>query len=556
MPTYASDTAAAASPAARRPLRVAVVLSGCDVPAWQLAVLKRLAESDYAQIVGVVVDAEAAARTPAFDVAPAAHSSGAVGAALRRIVSRLEANMVSGEDAFAAADARPIVGAVSTLVRNASNDGALADALHGWGADVFIDFAISPLATRAAGAAKHGVWRVRHPHSEAGDASAAGFWPVYHGSPVSEAAIESIGADGARGIIATTFPATNRYSVKLNASSMYWRIASFLPQALRKLGHSSAGDTLETVRADRAAHIEPPSAAQLVVHIARNVTRRARASVARRCTNDQWILMYRFGDALSTSPAQFRKIVPPKDRFWADPHVVHRDGGYYAFIEECPFATGKGHIAVMRIDENGARGEAVKVLERDYHLSYPFVFEHAGELYMVPESEANRTVDLYRCVRFPEQWEFVTTLMSDITATDSTLVCRDGRWWLFANVVDTAGASFSEELSLFYSDSLFGGEWKPHPRNPIVSDARRARPAGAIIERDGRLYRPAQDCSVRYGYGIRLHEIETLSTDDYSEREVETIFPTWDARIVATHTLSYTHGLTVIDAIQPRLRFC
>jgi hypothetical protein len=261
------------------------------------------------------------------------------------------------------------------------------------------------------------------------------------------------------------------------------------------------------------------------------------------------------GEALSTAPSEFTKIVPPKDRFWADPHLVRRNGRYYAFIEECPFSTGKGRIGVLPIDDDGTWGECTPVLERDYHLSYPFVFEHEGELYMVPESEGNRTVDLYRCADFPGRWEFVTTLMKDIVATDSTLLLRDGRWWLFANVVDTAGASFSEELYLFHSDSLIGGQWKPHRRNPVISDARRARPAGAIIERSGRLFRPAQDCSVRYGYGIRLNEIDCLSELEYRETEIDRIVPTWDRRIVATHTLSYVPGLTMIDALQPRLRF-
>jgi hypothetical protein len=269
----------------------------------------------------------------------------------------------------------------------------------------------------------------------------------------------------------------------------------------------------------------------------------------------QWILLFHLGEELSTSPESFTKIVPPKDRFWADPHVIERDGRYYVFIEECDFATDKGHIAVLVINHDGTYEQPVKVLERDYHLSYPFVFEDGGELYMVPESEANRTVDLYRCVDFPVRWERVTTLIGDITATDATLLQHEGRWWLFANVIAAGGESFSEELYLFHSDSLIGGDWKPHARNPIVSDARRSRPAGAIIRRNGRLYRPAQDCSVRYGFGIRVHEISRLSEAEYAESEVFSVMPTWDRKIIATHTLSYTSGLTVIDALSPRLRF-
>ncbi len=38
----------------------------------------------------------------------------------------------------------------------------------------------------------------------------------------------------------------------------------------------------------------------------------------------------------------------------------------------------KGHISVIRMDEQGVYSEPVKVLERPYHLSYPFVFEWEG----------------------------------------------------------------------------------------------------------------------------------------------------------------------------------
>ena len=41
----------------------------------------------------------------------------------------------------------------------------------------------------------------------------------------------------------------------------------------------------------------------------------------------------------------------PADRFWADPHVVERDGRYWVFLEEWIYATQKGHIAVLEIAE-------------------------------------------------------------------------------------------------------------------------------------------------------------------------------------------------------------
>ena len=217
-------------------------------------------------------------------------------------------------------------------------------------------------------------------------------------------------------------------------------------------------------------------------------------------------------------------------------------------------ATGKAHICVFQLERDGSHTAPVKVLERPYHLSYPFIFEHDGTLYMIPESEANRTVELYRCTSFPARWEFVENLLSDTSAVDSTVVRHDGKWWLLANVVETRGASNWEELCVYCSDALIGGNWRPHRLNPVVSDVRRARGAGAIFEENGRMYRPSQDCSVTYGYATRISRIEILTEEDYQEVEVASIEPHWDRRLTATHTLNYAEGLTMIDALQPRSR--
>jgi len=145
--------------------------------------------------------------------------------------------------------------------------------------------------------------------------------------------------------------------------------------------------------------------------------------------------------------------------------------------------------------------------------------------------------------------------MDNVYAVDATPLQYRDKWWLFANLADNATEATSDELFLFYSDSLLRGPWTPHPRNPIVSDVRRSRPAGPVMVRDGALFRPSQDCSIRYGYGIRINQITTLTEESYAETEVEALWTTWDRKIIATHTLSHVGSLTVADALQPRLRF-
>ena len=111
------------------------------------------------------------------------------------------------------------------------------------------------------------------------------------------------------------------------------------------------------------------------------------------------------------------------------------------------------------------------------------------------------------------------------------------------------------ELFLFYSDDLLSGQWTPHPLNPIVSDVKRARPAGSLFVEDGKLFRPSQFCSTSYGYGFDLNEIERLSESEYCERTTMSVRPDWDKKVLATHTYSKQGRLTVIDAFKyaPRI---
>jgi hypothetical protein len=145
-------------------------------------------------------------------------------------------------------------------------------------------------------------------------------------------------------------------------------------------------------------------------------------------------------------------------------------------------------------------------------------------------------------------------LMEDCQAVDPTVVQWQGKWWMFVNQAESEGASLSEELFLYYSDSPLSVRWTPHPRNPIVSDARSSRPAGRLFVRDGRLLRPSQNCCPHYGYGFNICEVTKLTETTYEEHIVSRIVPGWDRDVVSTHTINHEVGLTVIDGQLRRRR--
>lgn len=246
-------------------------------------------------------------------------------------------------------------------------------------------------------------------------------------------------------------------------------------------------------------------------------------------------------------------VIPdPRDHFYADPFPVAWQGRRMIFFEDLDHRTGKGIIAAVEADAASATGPAIPILEEPWHLSYPFLMEHAGALWMIPESSANRTVDLYRCTRFPDRWEKHATLLSGIEAADATIIHHGGRFWMFATVRDGAGA-YSDTLHLFHSEKL-DRDWRPHPANPVLIDARAARPAGAMHIQDGKLWRPAQVCDRFYGAGLALAEVTQLDEQGFAQtvRHVLTPGPAWPGRRL--HTLNEAAGIACIDGSAWSLR--
>src|SRR6185437_8834352 len=241
-------------------------------------------------------------------------------------------------------------------------------------------------------------------------------------------------------------------------------------------------------------------------------------------------------------------------RFYADPFPIVWRGRTFLFVEEFEHRLGKGIISVAEFGPEGPLGAPAPALELPGHLSYPNVFERDGEMWMIPESCASGTVDLYRARAFPFSWSLEATLVADVVASDATLVEWGGRWWMFATVRDGGGAH-SDALWL-WSAADFRGPWTAHPRNPVLIDIASARPAGRMFVSGGALYRPVQDCRAGYGAALGLARVDRLDDSGFAQT-IETIIRPgagWPGRRL--HTYNAAGGLEFIDgsAFAPRWR--
>jgi hypothetical protein len=537
-------------------LRIGLLLDGTEIAAWAYRMVEIIQQSDYAQIA-LIVRNDAAAQEP---------PERADRAAGRGFLAALEKFLVGkpGQlpDAFARMDVRKLIAGIEVIDVSPErrqlpefSEGRDLARIQVHNIDVLIDLGSKTLRGEILRGARYGVWSCRLGGGGTARTEAAGYREVMESQPVTESSIRILdGNSGSDWDICRSFSATHDMSLVDNRSNAQWKALHFIPRKLREL-HEGGGEEFLTRAREEGARVPPGDggAPGMLTDGERGALlwKKLLQKIGRKWSDTfyfrQWFLLYDLQEGMSTSFGRFRRITPPKDRFWADPFIVARGDRYYIFIEEKLFAERKGRISVIVMNRGGGWEPPVLVLEASCHLSYPFVFEFEGGLYMTPESRGSRTIGLYKCTRFPYEWKLERNLMEDCQAVDPTLVQWQGKWWMFVNQAESEGASLSEELFLYYSESPLSGHWMPHPRNPVVSDARSSRPAGRPFVRDGCLYRPSQNCCPHYGYGFNISEVTKLTETDYEERVLSRVEPVWDGNIVSTHTINYEDGLTVID---------
>jgi hypothetical protein len=413
--------------------------------------------------------------------------------------------------------------------------------------DLIIDFSRKNSSISSFDLNHHTVWK-----PVVGESNAKGFWEWYHQEPVTKILIDQY-QDGVTTNSISSCTKTEYLSFSRNHTAACAKAIDVLIQAVRDKAN---GILRKPDTAWVGGKSVKPATFHTVIAGCKLFFRLLQKSGNKLFFIDPWSLF------VSTEKLEFPKLnfsrfkplLPPKDRIWADPFVVSTVNTHYVFIEEMPLRTRRGHLSCLTLNSNGEVLDNRKILEQPYHLSYPFVFEHAGTWFMIPESGENKTVDLYECVNFPYQWTLRKNILSDLQAYDSTVHFQDGLYWLFCTIQNRLGSSPNNDLHIFYSDKLFG-DWTPHVLNPVISDPYTARPAGRIFLKDGVLYRPSQICVPRYGYGLSLNRITVLSKEQYREEQISKAEPIWINDALGIHTLNFSENFTVIDALVKRSRF-
>ena len=376
----------------------------------------------------------------------------------------------------------------------------------------------------------------------------AGFHEVLERAPLTTCTLSAYLPDGSTKILRRAVFATDWFSAARNRNHIYIKASSVLVWAIKKL----------VLQGEEQFFKQPaePSGSKTNNHGEVNIwgiTALALKQVGRGLEKkfrpqETWLLFAgKSAGQLVPNRAATKPILPPQGVYWADPIAFEHDNRSFLFVEEYVRKSHRGRIVCLTLDGEAKVTSHQTALERPYHLSYPFIFEHGGGTYMIPETASQRAIELYRCTHWPDQWELSGALMKNVYAVDTTLFEQGGCWWLFTNMMTEKGASSWDELHLFFSDDPLSSNWTAHPLNPIISDARVARPAGPLFTFNGILYRPSQDSSRRYGYALNLNRVDVLTESDYAETCIEKILP--QSGYLATHTYSRAGGWVFMDGV-------
>lgn len=540
-------------PSNRPPVRVALLLDSTTVTAWVERMLARIDDFPGASIVLLIVQHKR----------PAAATSNGQGRLAKQLLRKVETlDAPAHESAF---EPRSIEDRYAQVPRIQLGEGPLT----GSQAEHIREHALDVLLCLDPGAAHHdlaslarcGAWSLLSSDGRFHAGGPAGFWEVLKGQATTRGRLVMQAGPGADDVVlAETRTATHPSSVAKNRETLAWGSLSLVPRELERLNrlgstaflaqleHAPAPTPLAEQDADPLDALGSPKLTACFFGLLR---KRLQRSIRYRLYEEQWHLRYHFNDAPAEAFREFSHLMPPRDRYWADPMPLFHEGCWHIFFEDFPYATEQGHISVISFDESLTPQPSRQALAQPYHLSYPFVFHWDERLWMMPETASNGTVELYECVSFPDQWTLRRRILKDRYIVDATLERHGDRWYLFASEVENPGASSWTEAFVYVNEGdLLDGCWTAHPDNPIRSDVRCARPAGPLYRSGKGLFRPAQDCSKRYGGAMTVHEITELGPQSYAETIDHRIQPDWEPDLHGVHTYSHRPGLTVIDVMQ------
>ena len=260
-----------------------------------------------------------------------------------------------------------------------------------------------------------------------------------------------------------------------------------------------------------------------------------------------YLLNSSVGNFLSNEKIQKNShmINPNFKHEYADPFIYEYNNLEYVFFENNDLNQNKGKISCGIIKDN--KLSSIKdVLNLKYHLSYPFIWKLKKNFFLMPESSANKSLQIWKSVSFPFKWRLYKTIFKNEFCCDTSIISKSNNNWLLTNKSNDHTNDASNELYIY---KIVGNFKKliPHKLNPVITDCRTARNAGNL-KFSNQLLRPSQiNNSSGYGIGLNINKIIALNLETYKETTIKKIYPNQKNKETGIHHISNTKTKIVFD---------
>lgn len=531
------------------PLKIILLLDSLTLQAWQFEVIRSIMRSGHGQLIACVIN-----QSP--------KTSGTTSPFIYRLYRWLDRKLfVKEPDAFANKDFNDLglenlilipVNPIQSKYSDRFSQESIAK-IKVLKPDLIIRFGFRILRGDILNIATHGVWSFHHGDPAQYIGGPPAFWEVMLGWETTGTVLQRLTEELDQGdVLYQSYAQTDPLSVQRNANNIFWKSSYFVSRALNSielLGEQKWAEALNNQSKKPTAPLKkPPGNLQMLGLFWKLISRTIKRKIREKRKPAHWELAtVNHSDPSAIKPSDV-KLITTSDftsTYLADPFPVFHQGITYVFSEKYDKKANKASIVCASMQGNELQDLQV-IIQEDWHLSYPYVFEEKGGYFLIPESAETGKLYLYQASNFPFQWERKSVFF-EAEAYDPTLFQKDGKYWLFVNQKPHPACSSFDELNLYFCDSLHTPNWTAHPMNPIVSDVRKSRPAGKLFHKDGKLYRPAQDSGKRYGHRIAVQEILKLTESDYEEHTAYFIEPELVDGALGVHTLNFCENKMFLD---------
>ena len=247
--------------------------------------------------------------------------------------------------------------------------------------------------------------------------------------------------------------------------------------------------------------------------------------------NYVWRIFY--FDHTSVNP-KLHEIENKKHSYYADPFLINNEGENYLFAEKYDLRTKKGKIVCFKEHDGNFINER-DALEETFHLSFPFVFVEKNQIYMIPESSANKDIRIYVAKKFPYEWQLKKILINQINAVDSMVFKINDIFYLLTNV-SLSGENHCDNFRIFTSKDLFDESFLELSSVELKIDGTLGRNAGYFLDERDNLIIVTQvpDFGI-YGKSLRYFKIE------FNQRELIRTELFLERRLKPTSAIGYHH---------------